>query len=61
MDGSYTCRKRQRLEQTGLTVSPLEVPPIPPMGWEDVTEHNFSSLCRLPKISSGIVKGVKVC
>ena len=38
VDGSYTCRKSQCLEQTGLTVSPLEVPPVPPMGWEDVTK-----------------------
>ena len=53
VDGSYSSKKRQRLEQTGVCLPDLGIPPIPPMGWETVTEQNFGSLT-IPKLSSGM-------
>ena len=41
VDGSYLARKHQQLQVDGVNVAPLGVPPIPPSGWNAVSESNF--------------------
>ena len=54
VDGSYLARKHQQLQVDGVNVAPLGVPPIPPSGWNAVSETNFKEAVeKMPKMMSG--------
>ena len=54
VDGSYVARKHQQLQADGVNVAPLGVPPIPPSGWNAVSETNFKDAVeKMPKMMSG--------
>ena len=48
VDGSYLARKHHQLQQAGVNVAVLGLPPVPPRGWIAITENNFKEIA--PKI-----------
>lgn len=54
VDGSYLPRKHEQLKQAGVQVAPLSPPPIPPGGWEAVTEDNHRDMAeKIPTVLPG--------
>ena len=54
IDGSYLARKHQQLQESGVNVAPLGLPPIPPSGWTAVTENNFKQIVKkMPRMMPG--------
>ena len=41
VDGSYLARKIQKLQDSGVNTAPLDLPSIPPAGWEVVSADNY--------------------
>ena len=46
VDGSYLPQKYEQLKQEGVQVAPLRPPPMPPGGWEAVTEENHRDIAK---------------
>ena len=54
VDGSYLARKHQQLQVDGVNVAPLGIPPVPPSGWDALSETNFKeAIGKMPKMTSG--------
>ena len=54
VDGSYLARKHQKLQVDGVNVAPLDIPPVPPSGWDALSETNFKEARgKMPKMTSG--------
>ena len=50
VDGSYLVRKHQQLQVDGVNVAPLGIPPVPPSGWDALSETNFKeAIGKMPK------------
>ena len=41
VDGSYLIKKRQQLQDSGVSTAPLDLPSVPLSGWEVVSEENY--------------------
>ena len=55
VDGSYLHQKEQRLNATGITTLPLNLPSIPLCGWEQLTKENHKEIAdKIPRVSSGM-------
>jgi len=54
VDGSYLPCKYEQLKQAGIEVAPLSPPPIPPGGWEVITEDNHRDMAeKIPIVLPG--------
>ena len=54
VDGPYLARKHQKLQVDGVNVAPLGIPPVPPSGWNALSETNYKEAVeKMPKMTSG--------
>ena len=50
VDGSYLAQKIQKLQDSGVNTAPLDLPSIPPAGWEVVSADNYKDFAdKIPK------------
>ena len=56
VDGSYLARKRQKLQDSGIATAPLDLPSVPPSGWESVSTINYKTFAdKIPRMTPGIM------
>ena len=54
VDGSYLPQEYEQLKQAGVQVAPVSPPPMPPGGWETVTEENHRDIAKnIPVVLPG--------
>ena len=54
VDGSYLIKKCQRLQDSGVSTAPLDLPSVPLSGWEVVSEENYRDAAeKIPRLMPG--------